>query len=72
MLVNTRKMVTITMTNNRDEQIVVRRCSQRSENVTEIFAAFGARQVPFEKKFVVPLAENEKRQLSENEISLPP
>lgn len=70
-ILNTQKMVTTTMTNNRYEQIIIRQCSEPSEKVTEIYTALRYRQVPFVKrKFVVPPAETKKRQPAENEIGL--
>jgi transposase len=70
-VMNTQKMVTTTMTNNRYEQIIIRQCSQPTQKVTDIYTALGYKQVPFAKrKFVVPPAEHQKRQSDENEIGL--
>jgi DDE family transposase len=54
-IMNTQKMVTTTMQNNRNEQICIRQCSEPEANVQAIYKAMNYKQIPFSKrKFVVP------------------
>ena len=57
-IMNTQKLVTTTMTNNRYQQIVIRQCSEPTEKVSQIYKALNYKQVPFTRtKYVVPTAE---------------
>jgi transposase len=70
-IMNTQKMVTTTMINNRYEQVVIRQCSELSPKAAQIYEALGYRAVPFAKrKFVVPPAESPKKQAAEDQIGL--
>ena len=68
---NTQKAVTTTMKNDRYEQIIIRQCSDPTDEVKRIYKALGYKHVPFtRKKFVVPPAEIRKTQLPDNDIGL--
>ena len=55
---NTQKIVTTTMENNYDQQIIIRQCSEPTEQIKEIYSALKYKMQPFiRKKSVVPLAE---------------
>jgi hypothetical protein len=70
-IMNTQKMVTTTMTNNRDEQIVIRQCSEPDQKATNIYTSIGYKSYPFTKrKYVVPPAERKKMEPPDNEIGL--
>jgi transposase len=70
-IMNTQKAVTTTMKNDRYEQIVIRQCSDPTEDVQRIYKALGYKTVPFHrKKFVVPPAEIRRTQLPDNDLGL--
>lgn len=52
------KNLTTTMENNYDQQIIIRQCSEPTEQIKEIYSALKYKMQPFiRKKSVVPLAE---------------
>lgn len=62
-IMNTQKIVTTTMDNEYDQQIIIRQCSEPTDAVTEIYTALKYKSKPFtRKKFVVPLPEFKKNQ----------
>lgn len=66
-IMNTQKIVTTTMNNEYDQQIIIRQCSEPTEQVNEIYKALQYKPQPFtRKKFVVPLPEIKKTQTLEN------
>jgi len=70
-IMNTQKLVTTTMTNNKYQQIVIRQCSEPTEKASTIYKALNFKQTPFAKtKYVVPPAEQKKLQNPDNTISL--
>jgi len=57
-MMNTQKVVTTTMENAYDQQIIIRQCSEPSEEVNNIYTALNYKSKPFtRKKSVVPLSE---------------
>src|SRR5207249_2781457 len=65
-IMNTQKIVTTTMDNAYDQQIIIRQCSEPTEDVTKIYTALQYKSKPFtRKKSVVPLPEFEKNQTPE-------
>jgi hypothetical protein len=70
-IMNTQKIVTTTMQNDRHETICIRQCSEPIENVQAIYQALKYKPKPFtRKKFVVPPAELQKSQSTDNDLSL--
>src|ERR1035438_10546236 len=70
-IMNTQKIVTTTMQNDRNETICIRKCSEPIENVQAIYQALKYKPKPFtRKKFVVPPAEIKKSKSSDNDLSL--
>lgn len=66
-IMNTQKIVTTTMDNAYDQQIIIRQCSEPSEEVTNIYKALNYKSQPFtRKKSVVPLSEFQTKQTLEN------
>ncbi len=64
---NAQKIVTTTMNNEYDQQIIIRQCSEPTDRVNEIHKALQYKPQPFtRKKFVVPLSEIKKTQTLEN------
>jgi len=62
-IMNTQKIVTTTMENSYDQQIIIRQCSEPTEAVKQIYSALQYKMQPFtRKKSVVPLAEFKKNQ----------
>ncbi len=62
-IMNTQKIVTTTMQNDYGQQIVIRQCSDPTEQVKEIYTALNYKHQPFtRKKSVVPLSESKKTQ----------
>ena len=60
-IMNTQKIVTTTMDNEYQQQIVIRQCSEPTEQVSKIYAALKYKHKPFtRKKSVVPPAEVKK------------
>ncbi len=60
-IMNTQKIVTTTMDNEYDQQIIIRQCSEPTEEVNQIYTALKYKPQPFSrKKSVVPLAEIKK------------
>src|SRR5215210_4297332 len=65
-VMNTQKMVTTTMDNDCQQQIIIRQCSEPTEQVKEIYTALKYKPKPFtRKKSVVPLLECKKNQTPE-------
>ena len=70
-IMNTQKLVTTTMQNDRNETVCIRKCSEPTENVKAIYDALKFKPMPFtRKKSVVPPAEIKKSQSPDNELSL--
>jgi len=70
-IMNTQKIVTTTMQNARNETICIRKCSEPTEGVQQIYNALKYKPMPFtRKKFVVPPAEIKKSQFADNDLSL--
>jgi len=64
---NTQKVVTTTMNNEYNQQIIIRQCSQPTEQVNNIYTALQFKPKPFtRKKSVVPLPEIKKAETLEN------
>ncbi len=62
-IMNTQKIVTTTMENEYDQQIIIRQCSEPNDDVTKIYTALQYKSKPFaRKKSVVPLYEFKKPQ----------
>jgi hypothetical protein len=62
-IMSTQKIVTTTMDNEYDQQIIIRQCSEPTDAVTKIYTALQYKLKPFtRKKFVVPLKEFKKNQ----------
>jgi hypothetical protein len=60
-IMNTQKIVTTTMDNDYDQQIIIRQCSEPTEQVNKIYTALKFKPKPFtRKKSVVPPAEVKK------------
>ena len=60
-IMNTQKIVTTTMDNEYEQQIVIRQCSETTEQVNKIYTALKYKLKPFtRRKSVVPLAEVKK------------
>ncbi len=65
-IMNTQKIVTTTMDNEYDQQIIIRQCSEPTEDATKIYTALKYKSKPFtRKKSVVPLPEFKKNQTCE-------
>ena len=65
-IMNTQKIVTTTMNNEYDQQIIIRQCSEPTEKVTKIYTALQYKSKPFtRKKSVVPLLEFKNNQTLE-------
>ena len=68
---NTQKVVTTTMKNDRYEQIIIRQCSEPIEQARVIYKALNYKPAPFtRKKSVVPPAEIKKMQTVDNKLGL--
>lgn len=66
---NTQKCVTTSVDNIRDEVISIRKCTEPSENVKQIYNLLNYKYVPFvRKKSVVPPADFSKNQKSNPQI----
>ena len=66
-IMNTQKIVTTTMENNYGQQIIIRQCSEPTEEVKEIYSALKYKPQPFtRRKSVVPLAEFENFETQQN------
>ena len=62
-VMNTQKVVTTTMENERKETVTIRQCSEPSEAVKKIYDALSYKPKPFtRRKFVVPTDELKKTQ----------
>jgi Transposase DDE domain len=60
-IMNSQKIVTTTMENAYDQQIIIRQCSEPSDQVNNIYSALNYKSKPFSrKKSVVPLPEIKK------------
>ena len=60
-IMNSQKIVTTTMENEYDQQIIIRQCSEPTDQITKIYTALKYKPKPFtRKKYVVPLAEIKK------------
>ena len=67
-IMNTQKVVTTTMKNDCEQQIIIRQCSEPTEEVREIYDALKYKPKPFShKKSVVPLTELSKKASIENQ-----
>ena len=65
-IMSSQKIVTTTMDNEYDQQIIIRQCSEPTEAVTNIYTALQYKSKPFtRKKSVVPLPECKKNQTPE-------
>lgn len=65
-IMSTQKIVTTTMNNEYDQQIIIRQCSEPADPVTKIYTALKYKSKPFtRKKSVVPLPEFKKNQTPE-------
>lgn len=66
---NTQKIVTTTMENDYEQQIIIRQCSDPTDAVTKICTALQYKFKPFtRKKFVVPLPKFRKNEPPKNLI----
>jgi molybdopterin converting factor small subunit len=62
-IMSTQKIVTTTMDNEYDQQIIIRQCSEPTDAVTKIYTVLQYKLKPFtRKKSVVPLKEFKKNQ----------
>jgi len=65
-IMSTQKIVTTTMDNEYDQQIIIRQCSEPADAVAKIYTALKYKSKPFtRKKSVVPLPEFKKNQTPE-------
>ncbi|HMG83889.1 MAG TPA: IS1634 family transposase [Ferruginibacter sp.] len=65
-IMNTQKIVTTTMENEYNQQIIIRQCSEPTEQVDKIYTALKYKSQPFSrKKSVVPLPEMKKNETPE-------
>ena len=65
-IMNTQKIVTTTMDNEYDQQIIIRQCSEPPDQVSKIYTALKYKPQPFSrKKSVVPLPEMKKNETPE-------
>ncbi len=65
-IMSSQKIVTTTMDNEYDQQIIIRQCSEPTEAVTNIYTALKYKSKPFtRKKSVVPLPECKKNETPE-------
>ncbi len=68
-IMNTQKVVTTTMNNDYDQQIIIRQCSEPTEQVNKIYTALHYKPKPFtRKKSVVPLTKIQKAETPVNPI----
>jgi len=66
-IMNTQKVVTTTMNNEYNQQIIIRQCSEPTEQVNKIYTTLQYKPKPFtRKKSVVPLPEIKKAETLEN------
>lgn len=66
-IMNTQKIVTTTMINEYDQQIIIRQCSEPTDQVNQIYTALKYKPQPFtRKKSVVPLPEIKKNETPNN------
>ena len=57
----TQKVVTATMNNDSDQQIIIRQCSEPIEQVSKMYTALQFKPKPFtRKKSVVPILKSKK------------
>jgi hypothetical protein len=69
---NTQKLVTTTMENEYEQQIMIRQCSEPTEAVTKIYEALKYKLRPYtRKKFVVPPPKLKKKETPEIAAFLP-
>ena len=60
-IMNSQKIVTTTMVNEYDQQIIIRQCSEPTDQVNKIYTALKYKPQPFSrKKSVVPLRKSKK------------
>ncbi|HMC86718.1 MAG TPA: IS1634 family transposase [Chitinophagaceae bacterium] len=65
-IMNTQKIVTTTMENEYNQQIIIRQCSEPTDQVNKIYTALKYKSQPFSrKKSVVPLSEMKKNETPE-------
>ena len=68
-IMNTQKVVTTTMNNEWDQQIIIRQCSEPTEQVSKMYTVLQYKPKPFtRKKSVVPHTEIQKAQTHVNPI----
>ena len=66
-VMNTQKIVTTTMENSYGQQIMIRQCSEPTEEVKQIYSALKYKFQPFtRKKSVVPLPELKNFETQQN------
>jgi hypothetical protein len=66
-IMNTQKIVTTTMENSYGQQIIIRQCSEPTEQVKQIYQALKYKSQPFtRKKSVVPLTELKNFETQQN------
>lgn len=66
-IMNTQKIVTTTMNNDYDQQIIIRQCSEPTDQVSKIYTALKYKPKPFtRKKSVVPLDEIKNHETTQN------
>ncbi len=67
-IMNTQKVVTTSMENDCNQQIIIRQCSQPTEDTKAIYTALKFKDKPFSrKKSVVPLSKFSKKEVTENQ-----
>jgi hypothetical protein len=72
-IMNTQKIVTTSMENDCLQQVLIRQCSEPSEQVNAIYQALRYKPKPFSrKKSVVPLTEIKKMQPARNQVKSSP
>lgn len=68
-IMNSQKLVTTTMVNEYDQQIIIRQCSEPTEQVNKIYTALKYKPQPFSrKKSVVPPPEIKKAETPEKPV----
>jgi transposase len=66
-VMNTQKVITTSVDNDKNQAVRIRRCSEPKEKVGLIYQALGYRQAPFvRKKSVVPKSENLENKTTES------
>jgi hypothetical protein len=65
-IMNTQKAATVTMQDNQDRKIFIRKCSKPEAKALEIYQVLGYKQQPWVKKSVLPEKQNQKNEPPEN------